>query len=228
MGLDVVELVMELEERLGIDLPDEELGSADTVADLYRLVVSKLEHREAWPCLTSILFLRMRKALMHLRGVERQQITLRVDTADLLPPKHRRATWNALGKALGVALPPLERPLWMHRVLLVSTAAPIVLGILALCVKAHVLGAVLLAGGIACSLVACKATRRFAICLPAGCETLGGLVKAILALNYGKLSAETQRRDPNEVWEVVRATIAEVLQVPPARVHANARLARLL
>jgi hypothetical protein len=68
MGLDVVELVMELEDRFGIDLTDEDLEGTQTVADLYRLVVSKLEHKEAWPCLTSVLFLRMRKALMELGG----------------------------------------------------------------------------------------------------------------------------------------------------------------
>jgi hypothetical protein len=160
MGLDVVELVMELEDRFGIDLTDEDLEGTQTVADLYRLVVSKLEHKEAWPCLTSVLFLRMRKALMELEGIERQQVTPRTETASQLPAEDRRATWEALGEALERKLPPLNRPLSMHRALLVSTAAPIVLGIIALFVKAFVLGAPLLAGGIAYGVVASGPTDR--------------------------------------------------------------------
>lgn len=227
MGLEGLELIMELEERFDIELPERDLEGTYTVADLYRLVVSKLEHKEAWPCLTTILFLRMRKALMQLEGVERQRITPDTDTADLLPLQHRRATWNALGTALDLKLPALERPLWMHRALLVSTPAPIVLGILAIFVKAFVVGAALLVGGIACGVIASKATKRFAVHLPAGCETLGGLVKAILARNYGKLAAEAKRSNRDEVWEIVWTTVVEELMVPADRVQPSTLLADL-
>ena len=43
MGLDVVEIVLRTEEVFGIDIPDEEAGSAVTVGDLYRLVLKKLD-----------------------------------------------------------------------------------------------------------------------------------------------------------------------------------------
>lgn len=40
-SLDVVELVMGLEERYGIDIPDEDLPSIKTVGDIIRYIESK-------------------------------------------------------------------------------------------------------------------------------------------------------------------------------------------
>ena len=42
MGLDLVELVMEVEEHFDVPLPDSELTQVRTVADLANLVASKL------------------------------------------------------------------------------------------------------------------------------------------------------------------------------------------
>ena len=46
MGLDIVELFMRVEEEFGIDIPDEEAGQANTVGDIYQIVVAKLALRD--------------------------------------------------------------------------------------------------------------------------------------------------------------------------------------
>jgi hypothetical protein len=228
MGLDGVELIMELEERFGIELPDDELEGTLTIADLHRLIAGKLAHREAWPCLTSVLFLRTRKALVDLTGADRRDISPRTDTAGLLPTQDRRATWDALGRALELKLPPLERPLWMHRLLLASTAALIGAGILVLFLKAFAAGGALVAIGITYGAVASWATARFAVHLPEGCDTIGGAVKVALALNYGRLAAQKGRWHRGEVGEALRATIAQWLSVPPDQIRETTVLSDLV
>jgi acyl carrier protein len=41
MGLDIVEMVIELEKEFGIELPDAELRLAETVGDLFTLVATR-------------------------------------------------------------------------------------------------------------------------------------------------------------------------------------------
>jgi hypothetical protein len=42
MGLDIVQLVMQVEETFSLDLPNDECEQVRTVGDLYRLVLKKL------------------------------------------------------------------------------------------------------------------------------------------------------------------------------------------
>lgn len=61
MGLDFVELVMAIEENFGIMIPDEEAGRVETVGDLYKLVISKMQQTSDKRCLTSAAFYRIRR-----------------------------------------------------------------------------------------------------------------------------------------------------------------------
>jgi acyl carrier protein len=55
MGMDVVELIMQVEESFVLDLPDDECDQVRTVGDLYRPVLKKLDvlyepaQREPYP-----------------------------------------------------------------------------------------------------------------------------------------------------------------------------------
>lgn len=46
MGLDVVELFMQAEETFGIEISNDDAGSAYTVGDLYNLVLKELEKKD--------------------------------------------------------------------------------------------------------------------------------------------------------------------------------------
>ena len=87
MGLDLVELVMETEERFGVHLPDEECAQVRTVADLTALVISKLS-TDCSVCPTSRMFYRVRCALAE-SGVPRSQIRPGTLLSDMRPLARR-------------------------------------------------------------------------------------------------------------------------------------------
>ncbi len=46
MGLDIVEMVIDVEAEFGVELPDAELATARTVAEFYRVLVGHLPARQ--------------------------------------------------------------------------------------------------------------------------------------------------------------------------------------
>ncbi len=50
MGLDTVELIMEMEETFGIKIDDRDAEQIGTVGQAYRYILGKLEHGPAAPC----------------------------------------------------------------------------------------------------------------------------------------------------------------------------------
>jgi hypothetical protein len=47
VGLDIVEIFMQAEETFGIEIDNDDAGSASTVGDLYNLVLKELEKKTA-------------------------------------------------------------------------------------------------------------------------------------------------------------------------------------
>jgi hypothetical protein len=61
MGLELVELVMDVEETFGISLPDARASEMRTVGDLYDCIVEILGREEEGDSLTNDVFERLRK-----------------------------------------------------------------------------------------------------------------------------------------------------------------------
>src|SRR5262249_10836385 len=89
MGLEMVELVMETEERFGVQLPDEDCSRVRSVADLANLVVSRLDGTGS-SCRTSQTFYRVRRALV-AAGLARTDIRPHTRWASLDRVRQRRA-----------------------------------------------------------------------------------------------------------------------------------------
>lgn len=114
MGLDTVELVLAVEERFGIELPDEELYIA-TVGDLLDLVTRK--YTEKYPetcqtgeCAAQKTFYHIRKCMVDALAIEKQGIRPDTPTSDIFPPESRKTTWKKAAKAAGVKFPALDLP----------------------------------------------------------------------------------------------------------------------
>ena len=120
MGLDVVEIVLEIEEAFDISIPDEVAEKIQTVGQLYDYVVEQTRgrpHRSADEapdrtdvCLTAATFYLVRRELCAKLGLDRRQVRPRTPLEDLFPQAARRRDWAELEHKLNLKFPALVRP----------------------------------------------------------------------------------------------------------------------
>ena len=112
MGLDLVELAMEVEETFGFSIPNEDAAALDSVGKLYDYIMAhRFEGKQAG-CLTSVAFYRLRRALMPVLGIARSDVRLSADLNAIIPARRRRI-WSDLQDLVGLRLPELVRPVWV-------------------------------------------------------------------------------------------------------------------
>jgi hypothetical protein len=105
MGLDVVELVMELEDEFGLSISDEVaeklLVSVGTTIDL---VLAELRRRdgEAGVCATARSFYRLRRGLVRDCEVRHADVRLDVAIGELLPRRQQRRAWQRVAGSAGL------------------------------------------------------------------------------------------------------------------------------
>jgi acyl carrier protein len=129
MGLDAVEIVMEVEEAFGVSLEDAEVEKIYTPRELIDAVIGKVAHADGSGCLTQRAFHLVRRSLMNLLGLKRAQITPAVRLADLAPKPARSDLLAQLAADLRTGpLPALQR---RDRLLRLLAVVSIGLGVLA-------------------------------------------------------------------------------------------------
>src|ERR1039457_2606087 len=101
MGLDAVEIVIEVEEAFDIRLEDAEVEKISTPRDLIELVMSKVAQADAAGCLTQRAFNLLRAALLHQLPLKRRDIAPQVRIADLAARTHRKRLLECLAAELG-------------------------------------------------------------------------------------------------------------------------------
>ena len=112
MGLDSVELVLEVENAFGFSIPDEDAAGLTTVGKLYDYVLAHRFRGKQDVCLSSMTFYKLRRGLMLVLQVPRNSVRVSTEVSAIIP-KHRRRSWRALEKATGFRLPFLRRPGWV-------------------------------------------------------------------------------------------------------------------
>jgi acyl carrier protein len=218
MGLDIVEMVMNVEERFGVTIPDAEAEHMLTVGDLYQFLLQRRGAVLAGVCLSSAIFYRARRALCHLFAWQRQDVCLESSLEDLLPEGDRRRHWQHLRDALHpFAVPELQKPLWLQAALGTGMIVSLLCSLTACVLQpptvptAPLLAGLLLAVGLARVL-----TRPLAVCLPRRCQTMRGLVLC-MGGDRDQAFNDLRRLDDQEVWEQLCQIIGEHLGVDPAR-----------
>lgn len=75
MGLDTVELVMEIEDEFEIDVPDEDAEKIQTCGDLHAYVLHRLRPLRGAPCRSAAAFHALRRSILRrLPGVRRRDV----------------------------------------------------------------------------------------------------------------------------------------------------------
>ncbi len=227
MGLDAVELLLEVEETFGFSIPDEDAAALDTAGKLYDYIMDHRFRGRREGCLTSVAFYKLRRALMLDLGVPRSGVRPPAPLATIITTRRRRV-WVNLRKTLGLRLPELARPRWVTRSAIAVAACLVIPAAVFLVADLGISGGVLRTLGTIClvSYVLYQGTRPLAVEFRPEFATIAGLTKAVLKKNYAAISDECDRANVDEVWETLRAIIVEQLGVPLSDVTREASFAK--
>ena len=106
MGLDSVELIMSIEDKFGISIPDAECEQIATVRQMVDSVFEKIKLTPNKKCLSQILFYRIRKAFEQF-GKHKRNITPNTKMSELLSKTNLKNDWTRLGIRIGLKIPDL-------------------------------------------------------------------------------------------------------------------------
>lgn len=226
MGLDTVELVMEIEEAFDVYIPDAEAEQMRTVGDVYQYLLRQKDRPvvEGTICLTSACFYRIRRALMKTFKIPRRTVRPESRFEVLIPRPERRSGWIALSQALMLPLPALRRPAWVKYaswisvLLLCGLLLYLLLPFLSFEVIA-ILGLVALMGGVALFV----ATEKMRYVIPAACYTVGDMAEYAVIHHEKLLTTPSSIGSPEEVWLKLKGIIVKTLGVRPEDVRPEAR-----
>src|SRR5947207_2505256 len=115
MGLDIVEIIMEVEDTFEICIPNEDWAQIPTVGSLHEYILQqRCEQRRRFAanptCPSLSAFIATRKAIVSVTGVERQSVRPTTNLSLLLPRRRRRSQWRKIAEAAHIRLPRLELP----------------------------------------------------------------------------------------------------------------------
>ncbi len=100
MGLDGVELVMDVEEKFGVAIPDDLAQTMRTVGDLYEYLVTQCNGDRQSGCLTSAAFYQVRQGICKTLRVERHDVRPATWIDELVGRSSYRRSWARLQIAM--------------------------------------------------------------------------------------------------------------------------------
>ena len=110
MGLDGVELIMNIENKFDIKVSDEEACQTTTVGKMYQRVLDKVRVSNTGQCSSQKAFYSLRKVLMVNLGIEKQVITPKTKTDLLFPEIERGELWEKVSVNAPYKFPELAYP----------------------------------------------------------------------------------------------------------------------
>jgi hypothetical protein len=211
MGLDCVELVMEVEETFNITIPNDRAAQMETAGDLYAYILDQTRHQVRTPavCLTRATFFELRRHLTQYLP-ETGVIRPRAAICSTIPRHQRRVFWRQLEAEMELRFPRLARPSWL------TLLACCLITILTLSKFACLMSAGFMTAAISAITVrivsmrlAAKLTRPFACETKSPLTTYRDLVQHLVHLNDGKLSLRYSSWNLTEIWITLQTVLAE-------------------
>lgn len=227
MGLDTVELLMDVEESFGIEIPDDDAQLIVTVGDLFEFIKSQAELAPAGTCLTAATFYDIRRAFqqsgIHERFGPSTQLGL------IAPDRKRRSFWTNLSLVANLKFPNLVRPSWVVAVnILTAFAASLMTALIAS--GQEVNGTIFAMTLIACLVffgwVTAILTKPFATRFASDFNTFRGLSECVLALNASAQQNKHGPVGPNDIWVILRGLIVNQLGVDADEVTPTANFVK--
>lgn len=195
MGLDTVEILVEVENTLGISFTNIEASKIYTVGDFHeaawKLVKNKRESTDK--CFTQITFYKLRQNFKETLDVDRTVFRPELELESIFPKINRRQLWSQMQNTTDLKLPDLELGSSLS-ILLVSFGGLAIFGSLIVSIglinwldKSYLFLLMPIIGGFLTYMFAFLLTP---FKLMFSTETIRDLTEKTLALNFAKLSAD--------------------------------------
>lgn len=225
MGLDRLELKLEVEEAFDIKVPDETIENWGTVGDLYRIILGGTDTGPQNRCLSAKVFRSIRQHAKQFGVQHRLRPSTPLD--GVIPKQGRDEFWFGLSQATGFELPRLRRVVSAQAgaaslafVLVASLLSAFltaqfsqVAAFTAYIVTAAMLGGLML-----------RLNTRYETEFPSEWNTFRGLTENVIANNGRKLRDVYGPFNEAEIWTVLQAIVAGVLGVDKKLITKDARL----
>ena len=225
MGLETVEIILETEERFGIEIPDKDASRIRTIGEYYELVCRLLGVKpvQGTPkCLNAKAFYRIRRAMTDKLGIDRDKIRPKAALAEILPLKQRRDAWPMLSKETGLWMPELRRhrdivfAIWWFGIVFYLASTILVL--------VNVLPIWLALGGVIASIALMIVLTRPLKVYPHGKRmTFRDLASTVYWENYDRYSTVTVDTESETLWRSLTELIAEQLGVDVTKLEPETR-----
>lgn len=225
MGLDTVELVMEIEEAFDISIPDDRASKMLTVGDVYEFILEKTADStlKSSTCLSAAAFYDLRRHVRSL-GLSYSEIRPKTELDRVIPVIGRRNYWQNLSSRMDLRFPRLGRPSWLallNCMLVAIVVSASFIGFAPQNVVARIFAAVVI--GVISSVILMFLTQPFAVYPASTCTTIRDLVTNLVAMNYNTLATRYSTRNPTDVWNALQLIVAEQLGVDRSAVVPSAR-----
>lgn len=225
MGLDTVELVMEIEEAFDISIPDDRASKMLTVGDVYEFILEKTADStlKSSTCLSAAAFYDLRRNVRSL-GLSHSEIRPKTKLDRVIPLIGRRTYWQNLSSRMDLRFPRLGRPSWLALLNCMLVAIVVYASFLGFA-QQNVVASIFAAGvlGVISSVILMYLTQPFAIYPASTCSTVRDLVTNLVAINYNTLATRYSTRNPTDVWNALQLIVAEQLGVDRSAVVPHAR-----
>jgi len=216
MGMDLVEIVMEVEDEFGIVLPDEEVQHVETVGQLYQCVMRKINGRRPIPCPGVVAFGRLRRAVIDAGVALRQDVRLDTDLAALFAPVPQ--AWEFALRSLGMRLTAPPLPPQRRKVLQVTAticfAAAVILAIWIVATRS--INPPLILSAVATFTLFITLSSRLANRPPDDCATVRGFLQ--------RYQSALAPQPASDAWERVVRIVCRFGGADPASVRPQTHL----
>ncbi|TWU44425.1 acyl carrier protein [Rubripirellula reticaptiva] len=221
MGLDAVEIVMDVEDHFGITIQNAESEHIRTVGDLVALIHNRISMTQETYCPTLPAFLRLRTAVRNATADSTFRIRPRQRISDELTVQQRRDLWKRLSELLGAPPRDLRRPKILRGILGTSIAALLGTALIAAIAIDIRIFPVTLAIAIFCIFVLHMITAPFCIVPPDEWVTFGDVTAKLVGVTAATKQLHLGTSD--DILDELRPLIVKILGVDGDEVVSNAR-----
>lgn len=228
MGLDSVEILVNVENAFGITISNYEAEKIATVGDIHNLVWRTLQGRQSMRCKTQQLFHKLRYTLATKFNVPKEVIELDASLNEIFPAANRRMLYRKLEKELQLKLPLLVLPpAWVVMLLITGVVLIIGTGVVALVLVSRLhytrwLYLLPVPGMLATKFISHILDPVRTVVKP---DTLRDYTRLVLTLNYGTMVQEngTNQKEVELVIDHIIADVAgvEIHEVSPEKHLGN-------